>query len=408
MDKSQRIYIKALNKYNNGYINRAIKLCEESISIDIKNKSSINLKGLLLYLTGNLDDAQKLWKMNYQVNDDDVAQKYLENSKQDNEKIKFYKQSLVLIEKLEIDKALVLLEKCSKSDFNYINVNNYSSLCYIKKGNYIKALEKANNVLKLDVKNVEAKKNIKFLKSINVIDNKTNVKKFCFIFFIGIIIVGILFLFVDRGNRFTTGMRKLSGTWNTKQSVNSKSYNKEVYNANGKIASTKIFPSKDMEKYLNNKDYDSIYVQVMDWRNEKLNSSEEDLLFKAYQLLTTEGCVYFYNLGCNYLNNKDYNNAKAYLKKAYEFGTGNELYPYIIYMLGSSFDLSGDLKSSIKYYEEYDHSFSSGNYEEVVLYRLAIIYKDINMIQSKNYAQKLVNTYPQSSYINSEINNLIN
>ena len=56
MDKSQKKYIKALDNYNNGYIDKAIKLCEESISINIKNSAAINLKGLLYYLNGDLDN----------------------------------------------------------------------------------------------------------------------------------------------------------------------------------------------------------------------------------------------------------------------------------------------------------------------------------------------------------------
>ena len=186
MNKSQKIYNKALSKYNNGYIDAAIKLCEESISIDIKNKASINLKGLLLYLKGDLDKSQKLWKMNYQVNGDEIAEKYLESSKKDSNKIEYYKEALVLVEKFKIDEALVLLEKCAESDFNYINVNNYSALCYMKKGQYAKALEKINNVLKIDVKNTEAKENIKLLESINVIDKKNNIRKICYISFAGI------------------------------------------------------------------------------------------------------------------------------------------------------------------------------------------------------------------------------
>jgi tetratricopeptide (TPR) repeat protein len=170
----------------------------------------------------------------------------------------------------------------------------------------------------------------------------------------------------------------------------------------------KTFPLADMENYIKNKDYDSMYIQVMNWRNYKLDSNEANLISEAYKLLTTEGCVYFYNLGCNYLKNEDYNNAKSYLKKSYEFGTGNELYPHIIYMLGTSFDLSGDSKGSLKYYEEYDDNFSDGSYEETVLYRLAVIYKESNITKSKNYAKKLVDTYPESIYNNSQINNLIN
>ena len=407
MNKSQKIYNKALSKYNNGYIDAAIKLCEESISIDIKNKASINLKGLLLYLKGDLDKSQKLWKMNYQVNGDEIAEKYLETSKMDSNKIEYYKEALVLVEKFKIDEALVLLEKCAESDFNYINVNNYSALCYMKKGQYAKALEKINNVLKIDVKNTEAKENIKLLESINVIDKKNNIRKICYISFAGILIAcGIFFIFNKSGVSFTkffnTGIMKA-------QNINHAD-NKNVKSVSRKTDKNikKTFPLADMENYIKNKDYDSMYIQVMNWRNYKLDSNEANLISEAYKLLTTEGCVYFYNLGCNYLKNEDYNNAKSYLKKSYEFGTGNELYPHIIYMLGTSFDLSGDSKGSLKYYEEYDDNFSDGSYEETVLYRLAVIYKESNITKSKNYAKKLVDTYPESIYNNSQINNLIN
>ena len=54
MDKSQKIYNKALDKYNKGYIGKSMELCDESISISIKNGAAINLKGLLLYLKGDL------------------------------------------------------------------------------------------------------------------------------------------------------------------------------------------------------------------------------------------------------------------------------------------------------------------------------------------------------------------
>ena len=216
----------------------------------------------------------------------------------------------------------------------------------------------------------------------------------------------VFFIFNKSGVSFTkffnTGIMKA-------QNINHAD-NKNVKSVSRKTDKNikKTFPLADMENYIKNKDYDSMYIQVMNWRNYKLDSNEANLISEAYKLLTTEGCVYFYNLGCNYLKNEDYNNAKSYLKKSYEFGTGNELYPHIIYMLGTSFDLSGDSKGSLKYYEEYDDNFSDGSYEETVLYRLAVIYKESNITKSKNYAKKLVDTYPESIYNNSQINNLIN
>lgn len=73
MEKSNKLYLKALNKYQSGYIDQAIDICEESISINMKNSASINLKGLLYYLKGDIDSAKALWKLNYEVNDDEVS-----------------------------------------------------------------------------------------------------------------------------------------------------------------------------------------------------------------------------------------------------------------------------------------------------------------------------------------------
>src|SRR3712207_7014744 len=63
MIKSKKIYAKAIDKYSLGYINDALRLCEESISMDVNNAPAINLKGLLYYLKGDLTSAQNLWKM---------------------------------------------------------------------------------------------------------------------------------------------------------------------------------------------------------------------------------------------------------------------------------------------------------------------------------------------------------
>ncbi|WP_406542722.1 tetratricopeptide repeat protein [Clostridium ljungdahlii] len=65
-------------------------------------------------------------------------------------------------------------------------------------------------------------------------------------------------------------------------------------------------------------------------------------------------------------------------------------------------------KNAINYYIQYDKGFSDGDYEETVLYRLAVIYKDTDKSQAKKYAQSLVDKYPNSIYNNSIISNLIN
>ncbi|MEY8001657.1 tetratricopeptide repeat protein [Clostridium sp. Mt-5] len=401
MNKSQKKYNKALNKYNDGYIKKSMELCDESISINIKNRAAINLKGLLLYLKGDLQGARELWNMNHEVNNDEVAKKYLEGSKKDDVRFNLYKEALTLIKELKINEALVLLERCAESDFNYIEVNNYSALCYIKKGNYNKALEKINNVFEVDLDNAKAKKNMKFLKDVNIIKKGSNVKKTISIslavIFAIVLIIGVYKGIINPKNDFV----------NKNKVVKVIKYKNNVKNDHD-VDNKDVFNEKDMENYIQNKDYDSMYLQVNKWKNKKLNSYDGEVLSRASQVLRGEGCLYFYNLGSRYLNSGDYSNAISYFNKAYEFGSKSDLYPHIIYFLANSIDLSGDLKSATKYYSQYDENFSDGNYEETVLYRLAIIYKGMDISTSKNYAKKLVNKYPVSIYNNSIINSIIN
>lgn len=431
MDKSKKIYVKALEKYNKGYIDKAIELCEESISLNIKNTASINLKGLLFYLKGDLDTAQKLWKMNYQVNRDGVAERYLEDSKKDGERFNLYNKALRLIKELNINEALILLEKCRESDYNYINVNNYMSLCYMKKGQYNKALEHIENVIKTDVKNAMARESRKTLQDLNIINRKldTRIVKYTSLALLCIFVVGGSFLFFYKHiknngqskNKNTSTVTLGKFQWKDKGKENQSSSSpekKKVDNtvsnkpAESKSSNSKkveeVFTSDKIKNHISNKDFDSIYLEVMKWKDKNLSVNDKVVLSSAEELLKNEGSSYFYNIGCNYLSKKDYGNAKAYLLKSYEFGSKNDLYPHIVYMLGNSFDSLEDAENAIKYYSQYDQNFSSGEYEETVLYRLALIYKKVDIATAKRYAQKLTEKYPSSMYNNSIINNLIN
>jgi tetratricopeptide (TPR) repeat protein len=129
-----KLYTKAINCYNEGYIEKSLEYCEKSISENLKNTSAINLKGLLYYLKGDLENAQALWKMNSQVNKDLVSKKYLEDSISDEEKKRYYQAALNCMKELKIKEALQLLEQCKDSDFNSINVSNSIAICYIKLG----------------------------------------------------------------------------------------------------------------------------------------------------------------------------------------------------------------------------------------------------------------------------------
>jgi len=149
MDKSGGIYVKAMNKYNDGYIDKALSLCEKSISLNNTNAAVLNLKGILYYLKGDLEKAKNMWNINYKRNDDKVSKKYLDDSIRDKKKLHLYVNALELIRKFNISGALEILNQCENSHFNFINVKNYISICYIKQGEYDKALQYIKEVLKV-------------------------------------------------------------------------------------------------------------------------------------------------------------------------------------------------------------------------------------------------------------------
>ena len=177
MDKSDKIYVKAMNKYNDGYIDKALALCGKSISLNITNAAALNLKGILYYLKGDLENAKKMWNINYKRNNDKISKKYIKDSIRDKEKLQLYVSSLELIKSFNISGALEILEQCEDSDFNFINVNNLISLCYIKQGEYDKALPHIVKVLKTDKKNTAAIMNKKTLIEYGNLKREINYKK---------------------------------------------------------------------------------------------------------------------------------------------------------------------------------------------------------------------------------------
>lgn len=411
MDKSKKTYIKALDKYDNGYIDKAIDLCEESISMDIKNTAPINLKGLLYYLKGDIDSAQRLWKMNYQINKDVVAERYLIDAKSDNERLDIYSEAIGLIKELYINEALELLERCSESDYNYINVNNYKALCYIKKGQYDKAINAIENVMKTDRNNTMAKENRKTLIKYGILKNKISGKKAVYSLICIVLAITIGFsvpaIFKSIKNNITKISYKQKAPKDQLTKTLSSSQNKTV-KAVAKKNQQEDFPRDKINDDIQSKNFENIYENYMKWKDKNISASDKAIIVNDNEILKNEGVEYFYEKGSAYISSKDFSSAKDNLTKAYGVGQQNYLYPHIIYMLGSAFYLSGDFQNAMKYYTQYDEEYGEDDYEETVLYDLATMYKDLDKTKSSNYAEKLIGRYPQSIYDNSVIKNLAN
>ncbi|MCH5139073.1 tetratricopeptide repeat protein [Clostridiaceae bacterium UIB06] len=226
---------------------------------------------------------------------------------------------------------------------------------------------------------------------------------------IGFICIALLGSTFIGYNKFIKGNKNLSNTKESaKKAPNKVTTEVKKDKVEPKKIEKDIFPSDKVKSDIESKNYLDLYEEVVKWKDKNVPDNDKVILSKAVELLKSEGVEYFYNKGCTYMNNNDYNNSKIYFTKAYEIGKESYLYPHIIYMTGTAFYSSGDVENAIKYYKQYDQDFSSGNYEDTVLYNLAIIYKDTDKSQAKAYAQKLLDKYPESIYNNSVIRGLTN
>lgn len=424
MDKSNKLYAKAFKNYRDGNIEKAILLCERSISENIQNSSAVNLKGLLVYFKGDIDGAQCLWKMNLEVNKDSVSEKYLIDSMKDRERLKLYKAAVELFNKLNVNEALELLMQCRESDFNTINVNNYIAACFIKKGEYQAALKHINNVLEIERKNKMAFKNKNILNEYEILKHKRNLKPALIILFFLLVGGTVILIFNNFRSKKPIAMDNNNIIQKKNANVDKETSKAPEENAKNKTEQNKDevsiqpdqkkeeekkeqFPIEEIKKLTSEKDYDNLYEILKKVENKAITQDEKDVVANARNIMETEGVEFFYNAGKEQIDNLNYENGKEKFLKAYSYGEKNTLYELVVYMLAATSWNMGNTEEAIKYYNEYDEKFPRGGSEETVLYELALIYgnKDINT--AKSYAQRLRQLYPYSKYINMEISKLL-
>lgn len=407
MEKSRKLYLKAVEAYNSKKIEKALKYCDKSIAINIKNSAALNLKGLILYIKGDLLSAQGVWKMNYNLNNDLVSQKYIKDTLADNKLYDLYINALQNIEELKINEALEFLFECKNSDFNSLNVDNSIAYCYLKIGDYDSALEYTNKVFEIDYNNRTAKDNIKLIRDYNYvkINKKNNKAIFITIASIGMILItSILIIFGIKSNLFKKNIKQ-----NSKLPIIVADTKKETENKNLVIREkTEIFPYEEIKKDIDDEEFNKLYDLIEIWKDKASNTNDKILIAKGSDLLNLKGVKYFYDEGIKLVEVKNYKSALITFNKAYNFGQNSYLFQHILYFMGTCSENIGDQESAIKYYEKYDKQFENGNYESTVLYNISMIYDNLNDERAKEYGRKLLKLYPQSIYNNEKINNIIN
>lgn len=412
--KSKKAYEKAMDYYEKGKINKALEVCELELAQNLRNSNILNFKGLLLYQRGELNEAITVWKFNKDINNDIVAQNYINNAMADKERLELYKEGEHALKQLKIDRALELFKRCSESDFNSIKVNTGIGLCYQKKGDFFKAKEYVDKALNLDKSAVTANILKKELEESIKYYNPQKSSEKIFRFVASLMIVIVLSF---AGYSIVMKRNILMSQDKVHQNENDESEIKENIESKPEVIQKDIknepdtinnFNKEKVETLINNKDYDGIYDAIKDVKEESIGSDNREAYKQAIDLIKSDGVSKFYEYGLWYFNQGNYSDAKDQLDKAYKYCEGNNLKEHIIFYRASTTLKQSDNKAAIQQYEEYYNQYSDGSYIQEVLYELALLNNPENKDKSKYYANTLAEKYPNSLYVNDKIINIIN
>ena len=418
--KAKRAYDKSMNYYEKGEINKALEICEEVLFEGLDNPDVLNFKGLLLYQKGNLNEAIIAWKINEDLNNDDIARNYIKDSIADKKRIDLYREGEQALKQLKIDKALELFNRCAESDFNTIKVNTAIGMCYQKKGDFYRAKEYVDKALRIDTNAITAKIIEKELKEEGVYsDNKSSSKGFLIaitsLFIVFAIAAGGYLIFSKfKYKDLTINIKEVqsNGVLEEKKSTTEDTKEPEVKNDTTSEEITKeeskstSFDKEKLKILMANNDLDGVYEQLKNVKKESISNEDLTVYKKAIDLMKNQGIAKFYEYGLWYFNQNNYSDARISFDKAYTYCEESSIKEHILFYRASNSLRESNIQIALVQYEEYYKQYPKGVYVQETLYELALLNKTVDKEKSKSYANSLINNFPGSIYINDNITSI--
>jgi tetratricopeptide (TPR) repeat protein len=418
--RAKKTFDKAINFYEKGKIDRALELCEEVLSEGLDNPIVLNFKGLLLYQKGNLNEAVTVWRINKELNNNYTAKNYIKDVIADEKRLELYKQGEQALKQLKIDKALELFNMCAESDFNSIKVNTGIAMCYQKKGQFYMAMEYVDKALNIDQSAVAARAVEKELKKDGIYSKVKNSSRS---FLIGITTLFLIFSVAAGGYlvKLKFNNKNLSNSIENKNnkeleenSINQENKRNEVeenIEINSGDTTNEILKEKsqnmsfDKEKLktlIANNDLEGIYQQLKNVKEESISDEDSAVYKNAIDVMKDQGASKFYEDGLSSFKQQNYSDAKVSFDKAYTYCEGSSLKEHILFYRASN-SYKGSDNNALEQYEEYYNEYPNGVYVQEALYELALLSNSIDKEKSKDYANTLINNFPDSIYINDNI-----
>ncbi|NFN18018.1 hypothetical protein FDB52_03695 [Clostridium botulinum] len=419
--KNKKIYDKAIKYYQNGELSKSLKACEEGLSFSLKNPSILNLKGLILYQQGKLDEAITVWKINKDFNNDGIAQNYIRSAKKDEVRVELYELGEKKLKELKIDEAIKIFKKCKESDFNCIRVDTALALCYQKKGEINKCIDYMNKVLVID-KNYKVANQIKAqLIELKAYKKETNkfIKQIIALVLV-VFICGTFYVFKEKfkvnlkenDNMSTESSNKAEENSNSSENV----VNEEQKESESKTPDTTIdeqnkkaqLDINKLSEHFENGDVDNIYYDLQNVNEQDISDEYKGLYRRCVNLLKTSGIEVFYGKGMEEFNIQNYEKANIEFSKAYDYSEGSYLKEHIMFYKAVTLEQLNNFDEAIKLYELYYSEYPKGSYADNVLYNLSLMFNNTDREKSIYYANKLRDDFSESIYFNETINKILN
>lgn len=419
--KNKKIYDKAIKYYQNGELSKSLKACEEGLSFSLKNPSILNLKGLILYQQGKLDEAVTVWKINKDFNNDGIAQNYIRSAKEDEVRVELYELGEKKLKELKIDEAIKIFKKCKESDFNCIKVDTALALCYQKKGEINKCIDYMNKVLVID-KNYKVANQIKAqLIELKAYKKETNkfIKPIIALVLV-VFIYGTFYVFKEKfkvnlkenDNMSTESSNKAEENSNSSENV----VNEEQKESESKTPDTTIdeqnkkaqLDINKLSEHFENGDVDNIYYDLQNVNEQDISDEYKGLYRRCVNLLKTSGIEVFYGKGMEEFNIQNYEKANIEFSKAYDYSEGSYLKEHIMFYKAVTLEQLNNFDEAIKLYELYYSEYPKGSYADNVLYNLSLMFNNTDREKSIYYANKLRDDFSESIYFNETINKILN
>ncbi|MBN1037356.1 hypothetical protein DVW12_01295 [Clostridium botulinum] len=418
--KNKKFYDKAIKYYQNGDLSKSLKACEESLSYSLKNPSILNLKGLILYQQGKLDEAITVWKINKDFNNDGIAQNYIHSAKEDEVRVELYELGEKKLKELKIDEAIKIFKKCKESDFNCIKVDTALALCYQKKGEINKCIDYMNKVLVID-KNYKVANQIKSqLIDLKAYKKESNnfIKSMAAL--VGVIFIcGTVYIFKDNFK----GINKDNNV--SMESINKveddASNSEDVVTEDKKESELKtpdvttneqdkkvLLDVNKLNEHFENGDVDNIYYDLQNVNELDVSDEYKGLYRRCVNLLKTSGIEVFYEKGMEEFNIQNYEKANVEFSKAYDYCDGSYLNEHIMFYKAVTLEQLNNSDEAIKLYELYYEEYPKGSYADNTLYNLSLILNNTDREKSIYYADKLRDEFSESIYFNETINQILN